>query len=281
MIQHIVPPVVRVVEGERSPQDVSLFPEELAIIRNAAEKRRRDFRAGRACAHLALAALGIHDVAIPSGPRREPLWPAGVVGSITHCPGYVAAAVTFGEHLLALGIDAEEWGAAGSDIESFICTAAELDRYRDSEHPRWRTLVFSAKESLFKALYPLRHVELEFPDVEVALEHPRKWQEDEQEDEQERSPAMVSQGRFSVSPGRALGSLAADIERIQGRFLLRGHHVFTTAWLLPNLDTEVEKTSRRGQTATRFRDSSGEAGRDHSAWRTFASPGRKQQDPAP
>src|SRR5437016_4273116 len=48
LIQHIVPPMVRVVEGERPPQDFSLFPEELAIIHNAAEKRRRDFRAGRA-----------------------------------------------------------------------------------------------------------------------------------------------------------------------------------------------------------------------------------------
>jgi 4'-phosphopantetheinyl transferase EntD len=212
LIERIVPPVVHVVGGERPPQDVSLFPEESAIIRNAAEKRRRDFRAGRACAHLALAALGVHDVAIASGPRREPLWPPGIVGSITHCPGYVAAAVAFGEHLLALGIDAEQWGAAGSDLESFICTPAELDRYRDSEHPCWRTLVFSAKESLFKALYPLRHFELEFADVEVTL----------------------SQRGFSVSPARELGSLAADIQRIQGRFLLGRDHIFTAAWLPPN-----------------------------------------------
>ena len=230
LIERIVPPVVRVVEGEQPPQDVSLFPEESAIIRNAVEKRRRDFRAGRACARLALAALGVHDVAIPSGPRREPLWPPGIVGSITHCPGYVAAAVAFREHLPALGIDAEEWGAAGSDIESLICTAAELDRYHDSEYPCWRSLVFSAKESLFKALYPLRHFELEFSDVEVTLELPGK----REGGEQATSPLMMPPGRFSVSPVRELPSLAADIERIEGRFLLRGHHIFTTAWLPAN-----------------------------------------------
>jgi 4'-phosphopantetheinyl transferase EntD len=230
LIERIVPPVVRVVEGERPPQDVSLFPEESAIIRNAVEKRRRDFRAGRACARLALAALGVNDVAIPSGPRGEPLWPAGIVGSITHCPGYVAAAVTLREHLLALGIDTEEWGAAGSDLESFICTPAELDRYRDSELPCWRTLVFSAKESLFKALYPLRHFELDFPEVEVALEPLRKWQEGEEA----RSPVMGRPGRFSVSPARERGSLPAEIERIQGRFLVGSHHIFTAAWLPPN-----------------------------------------------
>ncbi len=230
MIERIVPPVVRVVEGERPPQDVSLFPEESAIIRNAVEKRRRDFQAGRACARLALAALGVHDVAIPSGPRREPLWPPGIVGSITHCPGYVAAAVTHREHLLALGIDAEDWGAAGSDVEPFICTAAELDRYRDSEYPYWRTLVFSAKESVFKALYPLRHFELEFPDVEVALE---PLSSNREQCESARLPGMGPQGRFLVSPARELRSLAADVERIEGRFLLCGHHIFTTAWLTP------------------------------------------------
>jgi len=138
--------------------------------------------------------------------------------------------VTFREHLPALGIDAEEWGAAGSDIESLICTAAELDRYHDSEYPCWRTLVFSAKESVFKALYPLRHFELEFPDVEVALETLSNWEQGEPA----RSPVIEPQGRFSVFPAHELRSLAADIKRIEGRFLLSGHHIFTTAWLTPN-----------------------------------------------
>jgi 4'-phosphopantetheinyl transferase EntD len=230
LIECIVPPAVRVVEGDRPPQDVSLFPEESEIIRHAVEKRRRDFQAGRACARLALAALGVHGTAIASGPRGEPLWPPGIVGSITHCPGYVAAAVTFSDHVPALGIDAEERGAAGSDLESFICTPAELDRYRESEYPCWRTLVFSAKESLFKALYPLQHSELEFLDVEVALEPLREWEHDEPA----RSPVMGPQGRFSVFPAHELRSLAADVERIEGRFLLGGHHIFTTAWLTPN-----------------------------------------------
>jgi 4'-phosphopantetheinyl transferase EntD len=105
-----------------------------------------------------------------------------------------------------------------------------LDRYRDSEYPCWRTLVFSAKESLFKALYPLRHFELEFSDVEVTLEPLRKWEQNEPA----RAHVMGPQGRFSVFPARELRSLAADLERIEGRFLLRGHHIFTTAWLPPN-----------------------------------------------
>src|SRR5438105_8586093 len=196
MIERIVPSVVHVVEGQNGPQDVSVFPEESVVIRTAVEKRRREFRAGRACARLALAALGIHDVPIPSGPRREPLWPAGIVGSITHCRGYVAAAVRSEEHLSALGIDAEGRGAVDRDLESFVCTPVEAERHRACAHASWRTLLFSAKESVFKALYPLRHLELELPDLEVVLE-PSGGPEHE---EQGPSLRMVSQGRFSVSP---------------------------------------------------------------------------------
>src|SRR3989440_895882 len=239
MIGRIVPSVVRVVEGENPPQDVSVFPDESVVIRNALEKRRREFRAGRACARLALAALGIHDVSIPSGPRREPLWPPGIVGSITHCRGYVAAAVVSSEHLTALGIDAEERGAVGSDLESLLCTPVEAQRHRGCEHASWRTLLFSAKESVFKALYPLRHLELEFPHLEVVLE---PFGEPEPG---ERGPSlrMVPQGRFSASPapGLPFRSLAADLERIQGRFLVDERHVFTTAWLPPSPDAPIAK----------------------------------------
>jgi 4'-phosphopantetheinyl transferase EntD len=231
MIERIVPSVVCVVEGQNTPQDVSLFPEESIVVRTAVEKRRREFRAGRACARLALAALGIHDVPIASGPRREPLWPAGIVGSITHCRGYVAAAVASSDHLTALGIDVEERGAVGSDLESFICTPGEVERHRACEDASWRTLLFSAKESVFKALYPLRHLELEFPDLEVVLEpfgEPKQGQ-------QGPSLGLVPKGGFSVSavPGRPSQSLAADLERIQGRFLVDERHVFTSAWLSP------------------------------------------------
>lgn len=229
IIERMVPSVVRVVEGENAPQDVSAFPDESVVIRHAVEKRRREFRAGRACARLALAALGIHDVPIPSGPRREPLWPPGIVGSITHCRGYVAAAVVSSDHLMALGIDAEERGAVGSDLESLLCTPVEAQRHGACEQASWRTLLFSAKESVFKALYPLRHLELEFRDLEVVLEPFG----DPEQGARGPSSRMVSQGRFSVSPAPGLPSrsLAADLERIEGRFLIDERHVFTAAWL--------------------------------------------------
>ena len=159
------------------------------------------------------------------------MWPPGIVGSITHCRGYVAAAVASSDHLSALGIDAEGRGAVDRDLESFVCTPVEAERHRACAHASWRTLLFSAKESVFKALYPLRHLELEFPDLEVVLEpfgEPKQGQ-------QGAPLRMVPKGGFSVSaaPGRPSQSLAADLERIQGRFLVDERHVFTSAWLSP------------------------------------------------
>jgi 4'-phosphopantetheinyl transferase EntD len=83
VLERILPPGVTVVSttGERS---VDLYPEEEAAVGNAVEKRRREFVTARACAREALAQLGLPAQPIPAGPRGEPVWPQGVVCSITH-----------------------------------------------------------------------------------------------------------------------------------------------------------------------------------------------------
>ena len=85
-----------------------LWPEEAAAVQHAVEKRRREFAVGRMLARAALAAIGDPPSAIPTGNHREPVWPAGIVGSITHCAGYCAAAVARDAMVVALGIDAEQ-----------------------------------------------------------------------------------------------------------------------------------------------------------------------------
>jgi len=86
---------------------IELFPEELRSLGRAVDKRRREFTTGRACARAALSQLGIGPTAIPGGARGQPLWPPGIVGSITHCRGYCACAVARAERVVSLGIDAE------------------------------------------------------------------------------------------------------------------------------------------------------------------------------
>ncbi|MEV4420566.1 hypothetical protein AB0L40_11415 [Patulibacter sp. NPDC049589] len=87
MLRALVPGEVRAIERFGDDPAASVFPEEFVAVRHAVETRRREFVTGRACAHRALAALGVPVVPIMSGPNREPLWPEGVVGSITHGSG--------------------------------------------------------------------------------------------------------------------------------------------------------------------------------------------------
>src|SRR5262245_28830029 len=93
MIDELVPGAVTAVEAFVDPPDATLFPEEEAVVRAAVDKRRREFTTARVCARAALAKLGYPPIPILPGKRGAPTWPDGVVGSMTHCAGYRAAAV--------------------------------------------------------------------------------------------------------------------------------------------------------------------------------------------
>src|SRR5947207_7559339 len=107
MISSLVPAYVSVAEAYEPDWSEAALAEELALVGEAGDKRRREFAAGRACARLALERLGRSNGPVLRGSNREPVWPDGVVGSITHTAGYCAAAVTEASCVLGLGIDAE------------------------------------------------------------------------------------------------------------------------------------------------------------------------------
>lgn len=134
----------------------------------AVPKRKAEFLAGRYCAREALALLeGSPDVAnaqamarIGIGANREPLWPDGFVGSITHTHGYASAVVARRDKVRAVGVDTEKWIEHGTaeNIKEQILTNHECHAGQSQlfDSPlQYLTLVFSAKESLFKCLFPL------------------------------------------------------------------------------------------------------------------------------
>src|SRR5450432_2196927 len=90
--------------GVHGPWD--LTPEESDFLAGAVPGRVKEFGAGRACARAGLASLGWNDVSIPSGPDRAPIWPDGVVGSITHVEDYCLAVVARQDRIASLGVDA-------------------------------------------------------------------------------------------------------------------------------------------------------------------------------
>lgn len=133
-----------------------LWPGE--VLPGAVPARLAEFAAGRSTIRRAMAALGLEPAAIPIGPDRAPVWPAGVTGSVTHTAEACLAAVGRSADFAALGIDMEPEAAVARDLWPEICTAAEraaLSRLPETDQ-RWHaTLIFCAKEAAYKAQYML------------------------------------------------------------------------------------------------------------------------------
>lgn len=150
----------------------TLWQEEQEILGCVVPKRQMEFAAGRTCARQALKLLGVPGCAILPGTGREPLWPHGLVGSITHCEGYCAAAVAHAEQVLSIGIDAEPAASLPEGVLPVIARKEEIEMLLNtqsaSRHPLDR-LLFSAKESTYKAWYPLHKRWLDFDEVRIDL----------------------------------------------------------------------------------------------------------------
>lgn len=156
---------------------VAIFPEEARFVAQAVEKRRREFLAGRACAHKALAELGAAPAALLSDTDRLPIWPEGYIGSITHTDRYCAAAIAkTGEEIRSVGIDLEPAEDLPSDLWETVCRPEErawLASALAGERSLLARAIFSAKECAFKAQFPLTRTMLEFEEVAVTFDLPR------------------------------------------------------------------------------------------------------------
>lgn len=154
-------------------QDIPLHSLEAVHVARAAPKRQRDFALGRFCAHRALAQMDRDVAAIPIGDAGAPIWPAGIVGSITHTSGYAAAMVASREMFQAIGIDAERIGGVTEALmpRLFGETEQEWLMAQDAQaRPTALTIFFSAKEAFFKAFAGRMANRLSFQDIHVAMQ---------------------------------------------------------------------------------------------------------------
>jgi len=176
MLEELLPAGVAVAVARGDIAD-ALLPEEKPFIAQAVEKRRREFTTGRACARSALARLGLPPCPIPTGPHGAPQWPAGVIGSITHCEGYRACAAARTEQLASIGIDAELNAPLPDGLLGDIALAEEREQLlalaRAEPGVSWDRLLFSAKESVYKAWYPLAERWLGFEDAYLTIDRDR------------------------------------------------------------------------------------------------------------
>ncbi|MBB1572483.1 MAG: 4'-phosphopantetheinyl transferase superfamily protein [Propionibacterium sp.] len=150
----ILPIAIAVEETDEDVSESELFIEEKSQVIDAVRSRRREFATVRACARQSLGHLGYPPVPILSGRRHEPIWPDGIVRSMTHCDGYRAAAVASKSDMTAIGIDAEINEPLPVEVADLIISENEAQalRYLASSEPyvAWDRLLFSIKESIFK-----------------------------------------------------------------------------------------------------------------------------------
>jgi 4'-phosphopantetheinyl transferase EntD len=150
----------------------ALQPAEKEALGSAGSKRLRDFTRGRACARRALLGFGVEATPVLIGEDRAPLWPPGFVGSITHCRDYCAAAVGSEPEFRAIGIDAEPHVALPAGVLELIATPRER-RWLQAEAGSllcWDRILFSAKESAFKAGGRLWKEKLPFDQIEISFD---------------------------------------------------------------------------------------------------------------
>jgi len=210
VLSRILPHDVATAEAFGTLPDPSPSPEEAASLGQAVDKRRVEFATGRTLARRALLQLGVPPAPILRGSKREPLWPAGVVGSITHCRDYSAAAVAASAVVAAIGVDAEPHAPLPRGVLELVTIADERQwiRSRDGDGVCWDRVLFSAKESVYKSWFPTTRRWLGFADVHLTID----------------PDAGTFAARLVTERLTIVRSVLASLP---GRFLVHGEHVLT------------------------------------------------------
>jgi 4'-phosphopantetheinyl transferase EntD len=171
LFRPLLPDAVRLAEMPPDRADPAMLSaDELRLVERAVPRRRLEFAAGRQLARRLLAEAGQGIDVLPSDADRVPCWPQAVVGSITHCRSLCAVAVAPRTLSAGIGLDVEPAEPMNPELLPQILRETERDRLRDWPEA-WRDfagiLSFSAKEALYKSIYPAHRVFLEFHDVEL------------------------------------------------------------------------------------------------------------------
>jgi enterobactin synthetase component D len=140
----------------------------------AVPQRRTLFALGRAAAREALLELGLPPTAIPRSSDGAPVWPDGFVGAISHTHHVAVAVAGHQDDYVGLGVDVEELDrGVRPDIARLVCRPAEMEWVDVGNGLERLMMLFSAKESIFKALYPIERVWLGFGDAELSWDASR------------------------------------------------------------------------------------------------------------
>ena len=213
LLEGLFPPGVMAATAPVTDDETGLFAEERLLVASAVAKRRREFAAARRCARELLARLGEPARPILRTADRAPIWPSAVVGSISHSDALAAVAVAPRARFPGLGIDVEPDAPLERDLWRKICTPRERERLAAAGEPGPGStvrLVFGAKETVYKCVFPHVGRFIGFQEVEVMLE---------------------PDGRFTAMLPEDVDAALPAGWTFAGRAALRNGLVVTAGWL--------------------------------------------------
>lgn len=211
ILEPLFPDEVRSVFSAAVPANVDLYPEEERFTAQMVARRLQEFQHGRSCARLALSMLGQPPGPVGRGKHREPLWPAGCIGSISHAGDHAAAAVAASDLFLGIGLDMEFADPIEDGLIASICRPEEIGRVDDGEDIGYRAkLLFSIKESIYKCMWPLTREFIDFTEIEVRLV-----------DDSDRYEAIAHTAKCDAVP----------VDRLSGRYRRYGKLILASAYI--------------------------------------------------
>ncbi|MCD6486028.1 MAG: 4'-phosphopantetheinyl transferase superfamily protein [Syntrophobacterales bacterium] len=188
----------------------ALRREEGIAVEKAVTGRRNEFGAGRMCARRALESLGMQECVLARNSDGSTAWPPGIVGAISHSDLWCGAAVARQSDYPGVGFDIETADRVTYNIAKRVLTDSEMDwvdRQAANESRKWFTLIFSAKESIYKCLFPLVGKGIRFHDAEI-IPH-------------------VDDFSFDVRLTDKIASRIPPLLSLRGRYLLYEGEMFT------------------------------------------------------
>lgn len=191
----------------------TLKPAECALVAKASSRRIAEFSTGRYCARQALERFGCSDSAVLADKYGAPIWPAGYIGSISHCSNLAVAVVANWSADIFFGVDIEDAANIEDGVMAMVSSPDELEKLLllpcDDLSVSWRTVLFSAKESAFKAIFTATGCAVALRDISVAID---------------------VDGIFNVAwnAGDTAGSAPL---LLTGRWMIWKRAVFTMAWI--------------------------------------------------
>ena len=207
----LLPGTVSCVLSEHPPENMNLLAAENEAAKTMRADRLREFAHGRACARRALIRLGVPACPIPVGDARAPVWPEQIVGSISHCGEFAAAVAAYRINIQGLGVDLETAECLDQPLLTIVCRPEELLWLGKSESGfALDKLFYSAKESLYKCVWPTVRQFIDFQDIEIGLN-------------------LAENSYSAVSHSSQLPE--ALIKRVRGSYTHNDELIVTTAYL--------------------------------------------------